>query len=144
MQIPEHLSTFRDKNILLLVAGKQNAALYHIHDGAIDETFKVGVERPHYSDNEGIYQAAPNSRVLTGSAEIRQDENVIRDFLKELDIKIKGLQGTFEELYLLAPSMSRNWIKESLPRSWQEKLVLEKEGNYMKEHPLALLEMLAT
>ena len=141
MKIPNHLSKFNDKNILLIVAGKQDAALYHVHEGMIDELDKFVTEKPHYSDNEGKSSTAGD--IHGGAVNNDKDENIIRDFIHELDKKLKALSPDFNEIYLLAPGSSHHKIKDSLPKAWQERVSVELQGNYFHGTPIDILERLA-
>jgi hypothetical protein len=129
--------------MLVLVAGKQSGTLYHMHGKEVDEIFSFVTERPEYSDNEAIFQAAPNNRVMSGSIEGYQDEDLIRDFIHELEGKIKEVESDFDELALLAPGSSRNKIKESLPKEWQKKITKTVEGNYSNQSPVEIMEILS-
>ncbi len=140
MKIPNQLREFRDKDVLMLVAGKQDAVLYHIHGQDIDEIFSFVTLKPEYSDNEAKFQDNTNGRVMSGNIEGYQDEDLIRDFLHDLEERIKGVDFEFREIYLSAPGSSREKIRESLPKAWQEKVVRIEEGNYFKENPLDILK----
>lgn len=143
MHIPNELQQFRNKNALLLAAGKQTAVAYRIEGDDIRELFTITAPHEEYADNEGIFQAAPNGRHVSGAIEVRQDEEDLKNLLDELEPKYKEIADDFDELYFFAPDMSTNRIKESLPKSWQEKITHEERGEYVKLSPLELLGMIA-
>lgn len=143
MKIPNELEEFRGKNILMLIAGKQNAVLYHIYHNNIDEVFSFVTPKPEYSDNKARYQFSSNGRLMSDNIEGYRDEDMIRDFLRDLNEKIEEIKFDFDEVFLLAPGSSRSKIKEHLPRVWQDKISKIEEGNYFKESPLEILEKIS-
>ena len=141
MKIPNDLSQFNDKNALMIVAGKQDAALYHIHDALIDELLKFVTPKPEYSDNEG--RSSGSGNIHGGAVNNDKDENIIRDFIHELSLKLKVLNPDFNEIYLLAPGSSHHKIKDSLPKAWRERVSKELQGNHFHETPIEILQRLA-
>jgi hypothetical protein len=142
MEHTTNLDHYKNKNILLFVAGKQDAVLLHFRDGKTEELLKIEIPRPKYSDNEAIFGGMTQGRNVSGSVELRRDEIVIGELVHELKAKIKDIKAEFDEIYYFAPSMSRNLIKESLPKTWQDKITKEKQGNYFHESTHKLLEII--
>ncbi len=146
MKISNKYSHFSNKNALLLAAGKQDAKLYQVKDGSVDELLSVKIPRPKYSDNEGIFQKSMHGRVQSGSVEINNKEPIIRDFLSELEKRVKEVKGKaiFNDIYIFAPSNTKNRIEKALPASWKKKITSVTEGNYFSKSPAFLIDKISS
>lgn len=143
MKISNKYTHFNNKNALLIAAGKQDAKLYQVKDGGVEEVLSIKIPRPKYSDNEGIFQKSIHGRVSSGSVEIHNDEPIIRDFLSELEKRAKEVKGTFTDVYIFAPSNTKNKIEKVLPASWKKKINSITEGNYYSKSPTFLINKIS-
>ena len=142
MKIPKHLPQFAGASAFLIVSGKQDAALYRVHDGTIERTDAFKIPRPRYSDKEGRFGVRGKSGQVTGGVLELRDEDIIRDFLKELKVRLKSAPA-FDYLYIFAPQSTKNKITKALPKEWHGKISATIVGNYYYRHPMVILEKIA-
>lgn len=132
MKIPNHLNQFLEEESLVLVTGKQDAVIYKAFDGKLDKLDSFKIAHPHYSDDEGQFGRG-------GTKELR-DSDIIRDFLKELVIRLKKLGSeNYAALYIFTPSHVKNLVQEALPTNLRVKIRGVVEGNYFKLAPLDII-----
>ena len=143
MKIPRKLPQFSRTTAYIIVAGKQDAAFYSASDGIIERLDAFKIPRPRYSDKEGRFgvRGKGGGNVTGGVLELR-DEDIIRDFIKELKVRLKSAPS-FEHIYLFAPADTKNRIAAALQNSWKEKVRATIVGNYYYRHPLIILEKIA-
>lgn len=134
MKIPLHLAQFKEEDALLLVTGKQDAVIYRAAKGIMEKLDSFKIPRPHFSDNEGGFGRTQ------GSAKEIRDEDIIRDFMHELKIRLKKLGAdSFSVIYLFTPSEVKNRIKNALPTNLRNNIKLIVEGNFFRFAPIDLL-----
>jgi hypothetical protein len=145
MKLSQKHSHLKDKNILLIAAGKQGAVLYKASHGSLEKVFSLQIPKPKYSDNEGIFQKSVHGTVWNGSVEIHNDEPIVRDFLKELKNRMKEIkeENPFTDIYIFAPSNTKNKVGKILPKQWQQKITAVMEGNYYAKEPAFLLDKIS-
>lgn len=142
MKIPRELPQFKDENAFIIVTGKQDAAFYKASDGIIEKVDAFKIPRPTYSDNEGIYRTKGRGvATSSGSAKELQDENVIRDFLREFKKRIRKISD-FSTIYIFSPHQIKNRVRAALPNEWKMKVGALIEGNYYFRHPTFILKKL--
>ncbi|MBA3550589.1 hypothetical protein H0W32_00015 [Patescibacteria group bacterium] len=143
MKISNKYSQFINKEALLITAGRQDAKFYQIKEGRIEEVLSIKIPRPKYSDNEGLFQKSVHGRMQSGSIEINNKEPIIRDFLSELEKRSKEVKGQFSDIYIFAPSNTKNKIEKALPASWKKKINSITEGNYYSKSPIFLIDKIS-
>lgn len=142
MKIPKHLPQFARTSALLIVAGKQDAALYTVSDGIIERIDAFKIPKPRYSDKEGRFGVRAKGGSVTGGVLELRDEDIIRDFIRELKSRLKSAPA-FEYLYIFAPADTKNKIAAALPKNWKGKISGTIVGNYYYRPPLFVLEKIA-
>jgi hypothetical protein len=140
MKIPARFKKIKEDS-LIIVAGKQAAVIYDVRDGYMSRLNAFKIPRPRYSDNEGQFRSKNKSgTVRAGSTREFQDEDVIKEFLKEFKKRIKLLSNKWESVYILAPDKTKNRIPKDLPDQLQRKLKAVIEGNFYYRSPVYILE----
>ncbi len=141
MIIPNKLSQFRDKKILLLVSGKQNMRIYETGGDTIKRSGEFRATLPLHTDNEGHFKVRSQGMVMkSGSVREVNNSEIISRFIKELKKQIKFLKASnYESVYLFCPSHTKKLIRDALPVTFQKKMHPVIEGNYYSETPIFLL-----
>lgn len=145
MKISKDLPQFNGDKNLLAIAGKQEAKFFIAHDGTLSEIGSVKTETPRYTDREGFFARRGNGRTLgTGSVYENKKEKIIGDFLAAFSSKVKelGKKEKFKNLVLFVPSHISNLVRDKLPKSLQQRIILVIKGNYLHKHPFDLLKKL--
>lgn len=145
MQIPKDLPQFEADSTLILVAGSQSADMYVAHNGSIEETDKIRVETPTYSDREGHFERRSSGKTL-GSGSVLENESVDvkvkNEFHNQLEEKLKNIrkEHDVEATILLSPPQDKPSTKEHLPSYIRDTIIGEINGNHIKAHPTEILE----
>jgi hypothetical protein len=146
MKIPNKFKQFEDRPSIIIVAGRQDAAIYKCSGGFLERLDAFKIPTPHYSDREGAFKTRGRG-VTTRSGGVREirDDDIIRDFLSEFKKRIKKIaKNDFDSVYITAPAKTKNRIKEILPTRLRQKVVSIIEGNYFYRHPLFILEKISS
>jgi len=142
MFIPQKLFQFEEKS-LIIVSGRRTADLYQCFNGEIDKIDSVTVETPKYSDKEGFFMRLGKGKFFkAGSALEDQNLEIDRRFIKELKDKVVLVSDEFKEIYLFASDHAKKNLPDALPEKTRDKITLISQGNYLKEHPLKIVEMI--
>jgi hypothetical protein len=143
MKITNNLPILKKDEALVVVAGQQNAAMYEIRNGYMKRLDAFKIPRPRYSDNEGHFRIrAQGALVRSGSTREYENEEVIKEFLKEFSRRVKNLTSKFSKIYILAPERTKNKIPTALETAERKKITLVLPGNYYYRKPLEILEKL--
>jgi hypothetical protein len=143
MKIPQQLHQFAAEHSFIIVAGKQDALFYHAHDGVINLTNSIKIPRPHYSDNEGRSKARSQNggSIRSGTATEFRDQEVISDFIHELKKHMAKVRSDmYSNVYILAPSKTKNRIAQALPDGFKRKMNDIIEGNFYYATPLDVVK----
>jgi hypothetical protein len=138
MKIPNELE-FKDQNVLLIVAGKQDAVLYKAENENMQRLDAFKIPKPHYSDNEG--NSRTRGRGITarsGAGKELRDEDIIRDFLHLFKERAKKLHD-FSKVYIFAATKTKNRIASALPYTLQRRVSGVFSGNYFSINPIELV-----
>lgn len=143
MKIPNNLPQFNDEEVLIIVAGRQDAIFYKAGNGTLFRLDAFKIPTPHYSDHEGEFKKRGRGITLSsgGIRELR-DEDIIRDFLREFKQRIKKICES-SKIYIFAPNQTKNRITCVLPTKWQKKVWKVAEGNYYYCHPLYIIKRIS-
>lgn len=143
MKIPHPLPQFKNRRTCIIVAGKQTAALYIAADGVIERIDSIKIPAPHYSDDEGRFGRRGRGTVIgSGAPKEIDDQDIIRDFLKEFKEKIKMISD-IDEIYILAPDQTKKKIEDALPSTWKEKPRTLISGNYYYRAPTDIVRRIS-
>lgn len=141
MQIRSELPQFQGQKTLFIVCGMQSGKLYTAFDGLFEEISESRVDDPKYSDNEGFFASGTADGVVTGSVREEDKKEVIDSFLKEFISQVQKLHADeFSHVLVFAPDYMKNYVSESLPHDFKEKVVEVFEGNYVKSGAEDLLK----
>ena len=146
MKIPKGLPQFKGEHALIIVAGKQDAALYHAFRGEIEYIGSIKVDKPQFSSEKGHFKTRGHgSMVRSGTLNQVREETIIREFTHKLADLFKGLRHRFplSSIYLLSPGKVREKIKSTFPYQWRSRLRQTIAGNYFYFHPIKVLERIA-
>lgn len=145
MKITAKLPQFSDLRALFIVTGRQEAVLYIAHKGQITKKSTIIVEGAKYTDREGFSLRSGHGRVLSsGSAYEPLQAQKKRDFLKVFKTEMaKFLKANpCDVIYVFSPNYAISEVKKTLPATAQKMVKFTRQGDYFKEHPFALIEML--
>jgi hypothetical protein len=145
MKIPHQLPQFAASHTFIIVAGKQDAHMYHAGDGEIYLIDSIKIPRPHYSDNEGRSKARSHNggSIRSGTATEVRDQEIISDFIRELKHHVHKVRSDmYAEVAVLAPSKTKNEIVNALPDQLKRKVTNVIEGNYGHATPLEVIQKL--
>lgn len=143
MQIPQSLSQFTNENVLIIVAGARAAKLYLARDGLLEEVHAFDEPTPRFSDTEGYFARSGHGQFYgSGSPDeidpTEQENALIADVTAAIDRIAEEID--LAGYYLTAPEHTLPRLRAALPESVEGRARGEHAGNYLKEHPLAVLE----
>ncbi|MBU0750297.1 hypothetical protein KKH15_02150 [Patescibacteria group bacterium] len=142
MKIPEKLSQFTTTTSLLLVSGKQEMVMYIVQNGEIEVAKHISIPNPTYSDNEGHFKVRSGGDVLrSGSVRETDDREIIVKFMNETESALSELTEDIDQVYLSAPTTTKNEILHILSPQLAEKLVKTVDGNFCSATPIEVLEL---
>lgn len=148
MKISKAYIQFRDRNVLLVVTGKQEACVYRAAKGRITKIATLEIPRDVYFDREGFFMHRGKSSLKgggmvygTGSMYERSDNEAVR-FMRRLKQRLESIlsRRKIDEVYLFAPDYFLRIIRAHLPEEARSRLKYSFRGNYTKSHPFELLE----
>jgi hypothetical protein len=143
MLIPANLPTFNGEKALLIATGKQDAVFYLAQNGILKSIDSFLIETPKYSDREGHFKTRGAGKTIrSGAVYENKKGKVITDFIKEFQKRFGTISKKHKiaRLYIYSPSHMHTYIREALPKAFQNKITMEIEGNFFKTHPLTLLK----
>jgi len=116
--------------------------MYIIKDGEIDVAKHFSIPNPTYSDNEGHFKVRSGGNVMrSGSVRESDDREIIVKFMNEIEENLSELTEDFDQLFLSAPTTTKNEILHILSQQHTEKLVKTVDGNYCSSTPIEILEL---
>lgn len=142
MKIPKELS-LAEKNILLVVTGKQEAKFFSIKNNTIELIDIIKISNPKYSDDEGFFMKQSHGSIISATNfEKRDAKPVIREFLTVFRERIKKIQPSYllEDIYLFTPANMKNIIINQFPTKTKHNIKHLIEGNFFYRHPLDLIK----
>jgi hypothetical protein len=141
MKISNKFSRLKEEEALIIVASKQAAIFYEISGGHMSKLDAFKIPRTRYSDNEGQFRSRSRGNLggVSSSHEV-EDEDVIREFIKEFKKRIKDIKSKASHIYLLAPDKTKNRIPRAFPVEWRGKLKATIAGNYYYRSEAFILE----
>ncbi|MCC2630636.1 MAG: hypothetical protein K0S38_445 [Candidatus Paceibacter sp.] len=145
MKIPHQVHQFAEEHAFIIVAGKQDALMYHAYNGEINLVDSLKIPRPHYSDNEGRSKARSQNggSIRSGTSTEIRDQEIISDFIRELKKHMHSVRAEmYSEVAVLAPAKTKNRIVEAMPDHIQRKVQKVVEGNYNRESPIQIIQKL--
>lgn len=146
MKISQKLPQFEKEKALIIVASQMEADFYVAFGGEIAKTTSFKITKPRYSDREGFVARASGGKAVSGGPSYSIDKEKIRiDFLKAFREKIKPFSQDKKigRVYLFAESYVVNEIQKFLPAGLKSKIKTVIRGNYSKNHPFDLLEVIS-
>jgi hypothetical protein len=142
MIISHKLPQFENK-ALIIVAGRRVAEFLQAFNGEIVEIDSVTVEIPRDQKKESLFMRLGKGQFF-GAGSVLEDKNQETDkrFLKEVKEKTISLseKNEIKEIYFFASDHIRKSLPEALTENIREKIILVVQGNYLKTHPLKLIE----
>lgn len=141
MKISNQFPALQRVNALFLVAGSQSAVIYRLREGELHDKETVQIEKPEYTDREGHFESVGPHGKLHGSGSVYEPKNeyMLKKFLSAVVDEIKKIRSPFDSIYLFAPMHMQKSIESALPNSISKKIKRTFSGNFIKEHPTALL-----
>ncbi len=124
----------------MLITSKQEAVFYEAYKSELKEIDAFEVLPAENTDKEGQFKTRSRGIVVrSGSMFERNDNALIRDFMREIDKLVKKHLNDGEfPLYVFTPQGVKSRVSQSIERHGKvsPKII---EGNYMHNHPLDLL-----
>lgn len=141
MKIPRAYNQFEGKHALIMVAGKQGARLYDVHDGKLEEVDSLKLSHASFY-NDGPFYKARSQGGTSRSGPVRevQDQKMVSDFIKELKKHMDNVRADiYSDVYIMAPAKSKNAVVQSLPTPLRKKITKIFPGNFFNKTPLDIL-----
>ncbi|MDD3481004.1 MAG: hypothetical protein PHW75_02150 [Patescibacteria group bacterium] len=145
MKIPNEYPKFISKKTLLVVMGRENGKFYMAEKGFLSLVTEFGERVPKYSDREGFFIRLGRGKYFgSGSVygpKIKEvEKRFMTDFRKEfLNVTRKN---NFDQIYLFAPRFMHKYVEDEIPVNYRDIIKYRFAGNFQKEHPLKLLEII--
>ncbi len=146
MKIPRQLPQFNIRRGLLIAASRQQAVFYEAFRGEMNEIGGFEIEKPRYSDDEGRFATRTETPGNLGAGSVKEmdDKEIKRIFFNQFEEKLADIKEEVKEraddVYVFCPDYSITELINELPEELKKKLTLEIEGNFVKDHPVRLLE----
>ena len=146
MKIPKDLSQFKDTPTLFLVSGEFEAKFYVAGNGEISETGSF-VLNPREEAKEKQAFVGKKGGMQSFSAVShhgRYIEDLKERFLRKLRDSVDEISNRekIKSIYIFAPGHAESRINEKLSKEARDKVTHTHEGQYLRESPLHLLEMM--
>jgi hypothetical protein len=142
MKISHKFPQFTNQPTLIAVTGKQGGRFYIARDGIIEEVDSFKIEKPGYTDREGMFMTRGRGiTVRSGSVVEEQDEVMLRYFFHEFISRIRQLSANLapDKLVLFGTAGMKGRLSKLLPKHLQEKIDVFIVGTYYGSHPFKLL-----
>lgn len=143
MKIQDKLIQFNNEKILLLVTGAHHYIIYSASNGIIRKIYEKRIDEPTYSDNEGMFKSSSGEGAF-GSVLESKKHKAVKDLSKSLSkesfklVKNKKIDG----IYLFLSPQIKSDLNDDLHQDVTKKIISTYDGNYTKEKPFALLEII--
>jgi len=141
MKISHNFPDFH-RSVLLVVAGKQEAAFHGISGDSVQRIHRIKIKKPEYTDREGFFARRGNNRTYgTGSVYEPQDNHTVHMFAKTLAAATETLAARpgFDIIYLFCPGYLAGEFEKAFSAEVQKKLRFIFYGNYLNQHAFVLL-----
>ncbi len=146
MQIPQNLYQFKKTPVLLVVSGEFEVKFYVISNNNIsEENFFELNPREEAREKQAFVGKKGGMQSLSAiSHHDRYIEDLKEKFLKKLREAIDEIctKKNIENIYFFLPNYTENKIIESLSKDSIDKLLDVFQGNFVKENPLKLIEII--
>lgn len=141
MKISQHLPHFDESN-LLISAGKQEACFYLADQDEVRQIEELKLQKPQYTDRESRTERRGDGKMVGGGSSFqRQDDELVRVFIKELTEKTIRLIAEYDikSIYLFCPTYLSKKMEDNLPKESRNLIEYIFYGNYHHQHPFVLL-----
>lgn len=143
MKISKDLPHFKNKKVLIIIAGKEVMRFMVAHDDEIDEKELHRVRGFFYPDRQGYIQSRGKNRTLInwGPFDAGHDTWKEREFLLEFREHLKDhlSHDKPDEIYLFVEKEEINKIKNEIPKREVDKIKMALPENYIRKHPFEIL-----
>ncbi len=147
MKITKNLPQFNGQNHLVAVASNHEAKFFTAADGSIHEISSFSIEDDSYTDKENasMSHSAKGVTTITGSLRETLRQKNLKAFEKKFIESIKEhlKKVSYSSASLFIPRQGKRLLASLIPREIQDKITKTVYGNYIHEHPFALLEKLS-
>lgn len=145
LHIPDHLAEFRDKSMLVIVAGGKTGKIYAVSGGTIEEVADIPSVEIHYSDKEEHWASGGRGQFLgsgaTGDTLDRQEK---AEFKRNLSKAIEQVwKPVYDTVFILASEWDKEAVLDSLPPQSRGRVVIGRLGNFVRKSPIEILEIIA-
>jgi hypothetical protein len=143
MKIQNKLIQFNNEKVLLLVTGAHYYIIYQASNGIIKKIKEDRIDEPTYSDNEGMFKSSSGEGAF-GSVLESKKHKAVTDLSKSLSresfnlIKKKKIDG----IYLFTSPQIKADLSNDLHQDVKNMIISTYDGNYTKEKPFTLLEII--
>lgn len=145
MRLPQALPPHKDDPTLIVAAGREEARIFFVLNGEITELSHERAEHIRYSDSEVRTRNSGTIHGGTTNDRSRVEKEVTAVFYKNLIDKLRGIIQTKKPraIHLFAPAQARKQLRDSLTPIIGDATLRTLIGNYLKEHPLELVRIIA-
>ena len=139
MRIPSKFSQFEGENVLIVVAGAQDADIYFASNGTLNKIVSFRIPRRKYSDEEGF---SVQKSGISGSAREYPKQAAIKEFLNRLENELKVISKKEKISYicLFSPDYMTKMVKAVFPAVLRNKIKISVDGNFTQHLPQELLQ----
>jgi len=145
MDIPKKLPQFNQERAFMCVVGSKYGIIYFLSKGVLMPLTEMEEELPPVDVNDGFFLRSGFGEQL-GTWEQNQEvqteieKRFFKKIREDLVTYIKALAP--QTVYLFCPSHIHARLQGELSSITNVEIVLVKKGNFTKEEPLSLLEMI--
>lgn len=145
MRLPQSLPPYKDDPTLIVAVGREEARIFFVLNGELTELLHERAEHIRYSDSEVRTRNSGTMHGGTTSDRSRIEKETTAAFYKNLLIKLRGIIQTKKPraIHLFAPAETRKQLRDALAPMVGGATLRTLIGNYLKEHPLELVRMIA-
>ncbi|MFW5853254.1 MAG: hypothetical protein ACOCU8_01265 [Patescibacteria group bacterium] len=144
MKIPQKLVQFKNKETLLVVMGHHHGLFFKARDGEIEKIEEIKIEEPEYSDKEGLFKKGGGEDTTYGSVLESKKNEYEKKFSIELAEKVLAYSKkvSLDQIYLFYPKEMNYLIEKDWNENLKKIISARFYGNYTKQNPKVLLEMI--
>lgn len=145
MYISKNLDQFENLRVLIIVLSSKDAKFYIASNSIIDELEVFQLKEPEYSKDWTVRGGSSKKKGSSiNSSYGSRKKSLLTDFLHEFSEHLSSVisKNVISQAFIFCPSYMDRRVRNVLPETFKKNLVKIYRGNYVKQHPFDLLEMI--